>query len=116
MDVAAVPLHDPGVYERGVPHDVFDELRRASPVYWQPEQPPGLGYWALTRHQDVLAASRDPQTFSSYAGTPLLADFDDEVFEILAERVPGIQPAGPVRRLRSNFINSIKEMPVRLCA
>jgi cholest-4-en-3-one 26-monooxygenase len=27
--------------------------------------------------------------------------------------MPDIQPAGEARRLRSNFINGIKEMPVR---
>ena len=27
--------------------------------------------------------------------------------------MPDIELAGPVRRLRSNFINGIKEMPVR---
>ena len=36
------------------------------------------------------------------------------LFETLAERLPGIFPTGEARRLRSNFINGIKEMPVRL--
>jgi cholest-4-en-3-one 26-monooxygenase len=35
------------------------------------------------------------------------------LFETLLERMPDISPAGEVRRLRSNFINGIKEMPVR---
>ncbi|GAA4636480.1 cytochrome P450 [Actinoallomurus vinaceus] len=35
------------------------------------------------------------------------------LFETLAERLPGIALAGEPRRLRSNFINGIKEMPVR---
>jgi cholest-4-en-3-one 26-monooxygenase len=82
MDMATVTLHDPGVYERGVPHEAFAALRRVSPVHWQPEQPPGRGYWALTRHQDVLAASRDAETFSSYAGGHMLSDFDDDAIEM----------------------------------
>jgi cholest-4-en-3-one 26-monooxygenase len=36
------------------------------------------------------------------------------LFETLLERLPEIGPAGEARRLRSNFINGIKEMPVRL--
>jgi cholest-4-en-3-one 26-monooxygenase len=36
------------------------------------------------------------------------------LFETLLERMPDISPAGEVRRLRSNFINGIKEMPVRI--
>jgi cholest-4-en-3-one 26-monooxygenase len=35
------------------------------------------------------------------------------LFELLLDRMPDIRPAGEARRLRSNFINGIKEMPVR---
>jgi cholest-4-en-3-one 26-monooxygenase len=35
------------------------------------------------------------------------------LFELVLDRMPDIQPAGEARRLRSNFINGIKEMPVR---
>ena len=35
------------------------------------------------------------------------------LFEELLRRLPDIEVAGPVRRLRSNFINGIKAMPVR---
>jgi cholest-4-en-3-one 26-monooxygenase len=34
------------------------------------------------------------------------------VFEELLERVPALAPAGPVKRLGSNFINGIKSLPV----
>jgi cholest-4-en-3-one 26-monooxygenase len=35
------------------------------------------------------------------------------MFEEIMRRMPDIELAGPVRRLRSNFINGIKEMPVK---
>jgi cholest-4-en-3-one 26-monooxygenase len=35
------------------------------------------------------------------------------MFETIAERMPSIAPAGPPRRLRSMFVNGIKELPVR---
>ncbi|WP_051467929.1 cytochrome P450 [Actinomadura oligospora] len=35
------------------------------------------------------------------------------VFETISSRMPDIRPAGPARRLRSNFVNGIKDMPVR---
>ena len=34
------------------------------------------------------------------------------MFEELLQRLPDIELGGPTRRLRSNFINGIKEMPV----
>ena len=38
------------------------------------------------------------------------------MFEELMRRLPGIELAGPVQRLRSNFISGIKHMPVRFTA
>jgi len=35
------------------------------------------------------------------------------LFEELLRRLPDIELAGPPRRLRSNFINGVKHMPVR---
>lgn len=35
------------------------------------------------------------------------------MFEELLSRLPDMEVAGPVRRLRSNFINGVKELPVR---
>jgi len=35
------------------------------------------------------------------------------IFEELVRRLPDLELAGPVRRLRSNFINGIKTMPIR---
>jgi cytochrome P450 len=35
------------------------------------------------------------------------------MFQELLRRLPDIELAGPVRRLRSHFINGIKEMPIR---
>ncbi len=36
------------------------------------------------------------------------------VFEELMKRVDRLEPAGPVRRLRSNFIAGIKTLPVKV--
>ena len=35
------------------------------------------------------------------------------MFEELLARMPGLEPAGAVKRLGSNFINGIKSLPVR---
>ena len=63
-------LTDPDLYTQRVPHEEFAVLRRAEPVRWNP-QPSDMGFrddgfWAVTRHQDVVAISRDSDTFSSY--------------------------------------------------
>jgi hypothetical protein len=35
------------------------------------------------------------------------------MFEELLQRMPGLVPAGPAKRLGSNFINGITSLPVR---
>jgi cholest-4-en-3-one 26-monooxygenase len=63
-------LTDPDLYARRVPQEEFAELRRAEPVRWNP-QPSDMGFhddgfWAVTKHRDVVEVSRDSETWSSY--------------------------------------------------
>ncbi|NMN04706.1 MULTISPECIES: cytochrome P450 [unclassified Novosphingobium] len=57
-------LKDPGLYEAGVPWDIFAALRRDDPVHWTPEAD-GAGFWSVLRHTDIVEVSRQPQLFSS---------------------------------------------------
>ncbi len=63
---------DPDINWAGVPHDKFQALRLNAPVHWI-EQPQssrdgmlgGTGYWAVSRHAEVSAVSKDSKNFSS---------------------------------------------------
>ena len=57
-------LKDPDLYVQRVPHELFAQLRKEDPVYWNPEVN-GRGFWALTRHADIIEVSRRPDLFSS---------------------------------------------------
>lgn len=61
----------PDTFRRGVPHEYFASLRRDAPVSWQ-EAPDMVPHWAVVRHEDVLAVSRDPVRFSSAQGVELV--------------------------------------------
>jgi cholest-4-en-3-one 26-monooxygenase len=64
-----VDLNDSAVFLDGFPHAAMDRIRREYPVYWNEEAPDwGPGFWNLTRYADIVAASRDPGTFSSASG------------------------------------------------
>ncbi|GAA4724518.1 cytochrome P450 [Phytohabitans rumicis] len=68
---------DPDILVHGVPHEQFAELRRAAPVWWNPQVRGSAGfdddgYWVVTRHADVMAVSRDSETYSSWANTALV--------------------------------------------
>ncbi|GIF22799.1 cholest-4-en-3-one 26-monooxygenase [Actinoplanes tereljensis] len=68
---------DPEIYVHGIPHAEFAEMRRNAPVWWIPQERGSAGfddegYWAVTRHADVMAVSRDSETFSSWENTAIV--------------------------------------------
>jgi cytochrome P450 len=80
-DLKDINIADPGVYERGLPHDAFRLLRDESPVHWHPWPDRSNGFWAISRHEDIVRISRDPETYSSAAEHVLLVDLDPEALE-----------------------------------
>ncbi len=63
---------DPDLNQSGIPYEQFAELRTTSPVFWIEQQPQaragmegGTGFFAVTRHADVAAVSKNSKDFSS---------------------------------------------------
>ncbi len=63
---------DPGLIEERIPHEEFAALRQSSPVHWveQPQEARAgfvgaSGYWALTKHEDIAAVSKNSKSFST---------------------------------------------------
>jgi cholest-4-en-3-one 26-monooxygenase len=61
-------LADASTYADGTPHDLFKQLRRDQPVYWNARSDGGPGIWCITRHADIAEIGRDPQRFTSTRG------------------------------------------------
>jgi len=85
QETDSLDLTDYALYRQGFPHDVFTRLRREAPVWCHPESDPGntIGgrpFWVLSRHADVQAANRDPDTFSPRGGPGLAVREEMEVF------------------------------------
>jgi cholest-4-en-3-one 26-monooxygenase len=77
--VTELDLGNPAFYVNGFPHELFARLRRENPVAWSAEPADGLfpggpGFWAVTRHADVVAAGKLPDVFSSSAGGTFIRD------------------------------------------
>jgi cholest-4-en-3-one 26-monooxygenase len=77
MRLADVDLFDTKTFVRGVPHDALRVMRKEAPVYFHKE-PEGRGFWCLTKYEDVLMASKDPHTFSSFRGGTNIKDYPPE--------------------------------------
>lgn len=74
-------VFDPRQYGQGIPHDRYRRLRDHHPVAWQEEPevlgwPAGPGFWAVTRHEDVVRVLKDSSTYSSYLGATQIRDPD----------------------------------------
>lgn len=78
-------------WERGVPHEAFSWLRANAPVYRHPE-PDGPGFWAVTKHADIVAVSRDPATYSSELGSTFVRTQDEEVLDSLRLSILNMDP------------------------
>ncbi|MFA7262601.1 MAG: cytochrome P450 [Caulobacter sp.] len=68
-----VDLTDIGRFTAGQPWADFARMRREAPVMWHAEPHDGPGFWAVTRHADVMAIDSDAETFSSQRGGILMA-------------------------------------------
>lgn len=79
MMPSEIDLYDLDQYVTEVPHKQMAWLRRESPVHWHPrEMPRGRGFWAITKHADIVRISKDPMTFSSYRGGTNIPDYEPE--------------------------------------
>ena len=88
----------------------FATLRKERPVAWMSEQgvgdsdliPIGPGYWALTRHADILEASRNPNIFSSARGATSIQDLPPQFSEFFGGMINQDDPRhGRQRRIVS---------------
>ena len=67
-------------FTEGIPHEMFRWLRDNDPVRWY-DWPHGKGYWAVTRHDDLVAVHKDTATYSSETGATALEDLEPDAIE-----------------------------------
>ncbi|MFE1790530.1 cytochrome P450 [Streptomyces sp. NPDC059525] len=101
-------VFDPRLYAAGVPHERYRVLRERYPVAWQEEPevqgwPAGPGFWAVTRHADVVRVLRDHTAYSSWLGATQIRDPDPADLPFLRRTMLNQDPPehGRLRRLVS---------------
>ena len=95
MGNAITDLIDASAYgENGVPHELWSTLREETPVYWY-AQPGHTPFWAITKHEDIVEVSSQPDIFSNEAGGIIV--FNDEQIESLIEGGSG----SPLSQMRT---------------
>ena len=97
-DLADLSSHD--AFVDGVPHGTFEYLRRGDPVAWF-DEPGASGFWALTRHADIVAVNRNYRQFSSRPGIRLEEMSEDE----RAARLTMMEQDPPEHTRLRRFVN-----------
>ncbi|MCH5672366.1 cytochrome P450 [Streptomyces gilvus] len=107
-DPAVPDVFDPRRYAAGVPYDAYRVLRDHHPVAWQEEPevlgwPAGPGFWAVTRHADVVRVLKDSGTYSSRLGATQIRDPDPADLPFIRRMMLNQDPPqhGRLRRLVS---------------
>jgi cytochrome P450 len=77
---ATIDIYDPDGYAAGPPHELFAELRRTQPVFWQDmvDEP---GYWAVLKHADVVHVAKEPTLYSANEAGVVLENLTPEALE-----------------------------------
>ena len=67
LDTETLDIISNEVYRHGPPHELYTRLRREAPIIRHRGIEPGFPgwFWAISRHADVVAVSRQFQTYSS---------------------------------------------------
>ncbi len=69
LNASDINLADNGIFRRNEAHDLFRILRSEAPVHWSgPSEINDQGFWSLTKLEDVLHVSRNPELFISSRG------------------------------------------------
>ncbi|MCF2529334.1 cytochrome P450 [Yinghuangia soli] len=88
---AARDIYSPDLYVAGAPHELFTELRRTSPLYWQ-DMPGEPGYWAVLKHADVEFVSQRSDLFSAASGGIVLENLEEDRLEALRGSLLAMDP------------------------
>jgi len=76
-----VDLTDLDAFARNEGWAMLDTLRAEDPVHWTAEAAPNHGFWAVTKHADICAVDKDPETFTSTKYVNL-EEVDDDLMDL----------------------------------
>ena len=124
MQPGEIDIYNPDLYVETVPLEAFRRLRQEAPVYWH-THPDGSGFWAITRHADVVKVSRDHKNYSAQRGFVMIDNLDPDLLEQTQHQLLGMDPPNhaPIRRTVINRFTTrmvdqmeprIREMVVQL--
>ena len=77
LDLDEINLASFDFWMRDDVHGALARLRRERPIAWHEHRDCGRGFWSLTRYDEIVAATRDWETFSSASGIQAMTEAED---------------------------------------
>lgn len=94
-DLDQLDFYSGDTFERnGYPHAEWERLRREAPVYWT-QRDTLTPFWAITRHEDVVALSRQPKLWQNAPRLAVFPELEKEVERRIAAGEPESQQPQP---------------------
>lgn len=99
------------VFQQEGMHEVYARARETEPVFWAPE----IGYWVVTRYDDVVSIFRDTVRFSAANALDPITPLPDDVVAGLRKAGFTVQPVqvnsdppvhGRIRAIAGQFLNA----------
>ncbi|GAA0947675.1 cytochrome P450 [Actinocorallia libanotica] len=104
-DIPKIDIISLDQYERsGTPHEQFTWLRKNDPVHWHHDPHEDVpGFWAITRHEDIVFVSRHPELFSSAVRTSMFTEYSDEDIALHQQMMLFMDP--PQHTRQRSYVN-----------
>jgi cytochrome P450 len=68
LDPGQINLNDADLFRRNEAHDILRTLRQLDPLHWNEGGTNWNGFWSVTKYEDVMYISRNPELFISSKG------------------------------------------------
>ena len=75
----SIDITSPSLYVKGIPYDRLTSILETPGLTWHPYE--DSGFWAVTRHAEVKAVSKQPEIFSSAIGHTNLWDLEADALQ-----------------------------------
>jgi cholest-4-en-3-one 26-monooxygenase len=111
--MSPVDIFDPEQYRAGVPHEKYTQLRAVAPVAFQSEVG-GRGFWAVTKHADIVYMSKNPGIFSSQKGGINIPDIAEADLQIARTIMINMDPPQHARYRKLVSTSFTPRMTARL--
>lgn len=103
MQCPFVDLANPDSFQPQIPHPWFAQQRREAPVYWQDDPSTGVGFWVVTRYDDLEFISKHPELFSSAEKTCLFPELTED--ELAMQRIMMLNMDPPMHLKYRRVVN-----------